>query len=98
MDIRERMVAFRKIRGIEVYKVAEELGISSYLLDVIENGGVTHPNIVERIRRFYGFTQEEVEVLMPENRRPSSPNYDLNKLKPYERPTYEEVFGCRAGQ
>lgn len=60
--------------------------VSPLLLGMVENGAVTHPIIVERIRKAYKLTEIESYELLPVHRRPNSPEYDPDKYKPPEDP------------
>lgn len=81
MAAREKMLEYRVNTGVSVRRIARRLGISVGLLDMVENGDVTHPNIALRMQKLYGLTDEETEELMPENYRKSSPKYDPDKYK-----------------
>ena len=58
--------------------------VSEALYSIVENGGVTLTSIAERIAEKFELTQLQMEELLPENRRPSSPKYDPDKY--VERP------------
>lgn len=75
------MVEWRKARSLDYYTIAKSLDISPGLLEMIENGDVTHPNIAKRIQELYKLTDEETEELIPENYRTSSKGYDPDKFK-----------------
>lgn len=47
---------------------------------MVEEGCVTHPNIVGRIKEYYGFSDEEAEELLPENYRKTSDKYEPDKF------------------
>ena len=66
--------------------------VSELLIERLEEDDscVTHPNLVKRIRKAYGLTKDQAELLLPENHRPSSPNYDPDRYKLADATT--EVF------
>lgn len=76
MTVREKMVAKRTGWGLTRKNLADEIGISQDLLGMVENGDVTHPNIVEKIKEAYELEDEEAELLLPINRRPNGGKYD----------------------
>lgn len=76
LTTRQKMIDYRNEHYITLEKMSRRVHVSEGLLGNIEDGWVTHPNIVERIQREYGLTDIEAEELLPENRRPSSPNYE----------------------
>lgn len=80
MTAREKMVAWRTERRLDLEPVANALDISPGLLDMIETGDVTHPNIARRIQELMKFTDEETEELMPEIHRKSSDKYEPDKF------------------
>lgn len=80
MTTREKMVAWRKERKLDLEPVAYAIDISPGLLDMIETGDVTHPNIARRIQELMKFTDEETEELMPEIHRKSSDKYEPDKF------------------
>lgn len=99
LPIGQKMVDYRNDHNITVPQMSRKLGISGQLLDILERGGVTHPNIVKRIQKVYGFTDDEVIMLLPKNRRPGHPEFDpdhyvlqadefMSKLLPKK----EEIF------
>ncbi len=81
----EKMVRFREERKITIALMARRIDVPACILGIVENGGVTHPNFVEKIKAGYRLTDEEAEMLLPECRRPSSPKYDPNHFV-YEPP------------
>ena len=85
MTTHEKMVLFREERKITITLMARKIGVPPCILGIVENGGVTHPNFVEKIKAGYRLTDEEAEMLLPECRRPSSPKYDPNHFV-YEPP------------
>ena len=81
MTTREKMKKLRKDRDISLRKMSEWTDVGAGLLNMVENGAVTHPKIVERIRIGYDLTEEEAEELLPKIHRKSSPDYDPDKYK-----------------
>ena len=68
MDVRERMHSWRVENDKTLESLSVETGVSSTLLAMIENGGVTHPEIAKRIAKAYGLTKEETLELIPKER------------------------------
>ena len=80
MEVRQKMIDYRNEHYISLEKMAKISRVPIVVLShVEEDGWVTHPNFVKRIKRYYKLTDEEAETLLPENRRQSSPNYDPDK-------------------
>ena len=78
MEERTYMIEYRERNGLSLHDMAKQCNTSTYLLVMLEScdNDVTHPNIAERIGRAYNLTPEQVEGLMPEHHRKSSPNYN----------------------
>ena len=76
LTIGQKMVDYRNDHNLTIGDMSRKLRISGQLLDILERGGVTHPNIVKRIQDVYEFTEDEVEMLLPKCRRPGDPEYD----------------------
>lgn len=81
MDVRAKMVEWRKERGLELSDLSRRSGISAEILGMVERGGVTHPIIVERISKLYELSDEEGEMLMPKIYRSNDPEYEPDKFK-----------------
>ena len=79
MGTREKMIKWRVSKSLSFNDISKLIGISGKLIAMIESGEVTHPKIVEKIKNFYDFSDNDVEELLPKNRRPSDPNYDPDK-------------------
>lgn len=77
---RTYMIQFREERQIDIQSMAKKCKISRALLELLEESDqdVTHPKIAERIGRAYKLNKKQVEGLMPEHYRKSSPNYNPN--------------------
>ena len=75
---REYMIQFREERGIEIQIMAKKCKISKTLLEMLEESDqeVTHPKIAECVGRAYKLNKQQIESLMPEHHRKSSPNYN----------------------
>ncbi|WP_458459295.1 helix-turn-helix domain-containing protein [Pseudobutyrivibrio sp.] len=75
------MQNYRQRSGLSYKDISRKCGVSDHLIEGIEEGYilVTHPNIVKKLDSVYQFTEKQFEELLPENRRPSSPNYDPDK-------------------
>lgn len=79
MTVREKMKQTRLDMHMTFKDMSRLSGASPLLLERIEEGFVTHPDIARRVGSAYGLTEQETEELMPEIHRRSSPNYDPNK-------------------
>ena len=79
MTVREKMVTFREKMHADLDTMASKCGTSRILLGMVENGEVTHPEIVKRIQKQYKLTDIEAEELLPINRRPHHPEYDPDR-------------------
>ena len=79
MTTREKMVDYRKKRGMTIKQMHRKCGVSEHLLENIEEGYVTHPKIAEIIGKAYELTEKEIEDLVPENHRKSSDKYEPDK-------------------
>ena len=73
------MISFRENYKLSYEKLSEKSGVSPGLIELVENGAVTHPLIVERFKELYSLTDIEAEELLPINRRPHDPKYDPDK-------------------
>ena len=67
-------------------------GISTSLLDLIENGGVTHPAIAKRIIKAYDLPEECLNDIIPRNYRKGSDEYDPDRYKRMENVDGNERF------
>lgn len=83
MAARTYMHEYRERNGITLEEMAQKCRISKNLLSMLEScdSDVTHPKIAERIGEAYELTAEQIEKLMPENYRKSSPNYDPDRYR-----------------
>ena len=61
--------------------IANLLGVSVMLMDILEEGGVTHPKLAEKIGKIYKMTNLEIELMMPPNYRKHGKKYDPDKYK-----------------
>lgn len=94
-SVREKMIQFRQKRGYTRKEMAYLCDTSSDIIGMIENGDVTHPKIAERIGEVYGLSKEEIYELMPENRRPGSPEYDPDKYVDWIKMDRKPQFGAK---
>lgn len=85
MTAREKMIAFRKKYNDDYDLLSRKCNVSARLIEMIENGHVTHLNIVERIRKVYHLTNLEAEELLPINRRKHGGDYDPDRYFVPER-------------
>lgn len=51
------------------------------LMDILEEGGVTHPKLAKKIGKIYGMTGAEIESMMPVNYRKHGKQYDPDRYK-----------------
>lgn len=61
--------------------IANLLGVSVMLMDILEEGGVTHPKLAKKIGKIYGMTGAEIEAMMPVNYRKHGKQYDPDRYK-----------------
>lgn len=87
MDVRKKLVNFRKDWGVSMLDMAKRCSISEELLSMIESGAVTHPRIAKRIGVIYGLSELEVEELMPVIHRPHGDDFD-----PYRYATPDRMY------
>lgn len=80
MTTREKMINYRKENGLSYKVLSAKSGVSGYLLEMVENGHVTHPSIAEKIMKAYKLTQEDIKELIPPNHIKGE-NYDPDKYK-----------------
>lgn len=78
-SVYDKIARHQKAERLNDRDMAYKLHIGEVLLRMIKKGEVTHPNIVKRIQKYFKLTDLEVEVLLPENRRPHSEKYDPDK-------------------
>ena len=62
------------------------------LLDLIENGGVTHPDIARRFVKAYEFPEDAVEELIPRNYREGTDDYDPDRYRRMENVDGKQDF------
>lgn len=67
-------------------------GISESLLDLIESGGVTHPDIARRFVTAYEFPEDAIEELIPRNYRKGSDEYDPDRYRRMENVDGKSIF------
>lgn len=74
--------------------MAQKLKISKTLLYWLEASDqeITHPNIAERVGAAYKLTPQQIEGLMPEHHRKSSPNYNPNL---YRRDEEDGIYSVK---
>ena len=82
MEIRGKMREWRKKNDKTLQSLSIETGISMSLLETIEEGGVTHPEIAKRIAKAYELSDEEAKLLMPKNIEPPCENRYKIIIKP----------------
>ena len=70
------MIRWRTKHSLSYNQLADISDVSPGLIEMLENGDVTHPNIAKRVAKAYGLTEMESYELMPEIHRPNSPLYD----------------------
>lgn len=78
--------------GLSLHEAAKGMHISDALLDVLENKGVTHPNIAQRVKRYYKLTNDEYLQIIPKIHRPGD-DYDPDKFRSWrDIPTKKGMF------
>lgn len=89
MTTREKMINWRIENDIPLRTISHWTGLSETILSMVEAGEVTHPKIVEKIRRAYHLTEKEAEELLPKNYRKSDPEYDPERyVSPIKKGDY----------
>lgn len=83
MTTREKMIKYRKENGLSYKVLSVKSGVNGYLLEMVENGHVTHPSIAEKIGKAYKLTEKDIQELIPPN-HVKGKNYDPDKYKPPE--------------
>ena len=78
--MRKNMIDKREKEGLTLETMATRCGVGRHLLEIIENGGVTHPDIAKQIGEGYGLTEKEWTELIPPNRRKGDSQYDPDKF------------------
>lgn len=81
MTAREKMIKYRKENNLSYKILSVKSGVNRYLLEMVENGHVTHPAIAEKICKVYKLSKEDLLELIPSNHVPGE-NYDPDKFKP----------------
>lgn len=61
--------------------IANLLGVSVMLMDILEEGGVAHPNLAAKIGKIYKMSNSEIESMMPVNYRKHGKQYDPDRYK-----------------
>lgn len=84
MSAVDEMIAWREGLGLTLKDLSKRSGVSIGLLELIENGGVTHPDIAARICEVYELPQEYAQEFIPKHRRQNTEDYDPDKYKQYE--------------
>ena len=72
------MIDYREKHSLRLKEMAARCKISATLLSMLErcDQEYTLPKIAERIGMQYQMTEKQIEALMPDHYRKSSPNYD----------------------
>lgn len=83
MAAREYMIAFRREHDVSIQAMAKICDVSQTLLGMLEadDQQVTHPMLAAKIGKKYRLTKAQIEGMLPENYRKSSPNYNPDKYK-----------------
>lgn len=76
---RDAMKEYRESARLTKKQAAEVCGVSEDVYKIVENGGVTHPNLAAKIGEAMGLSELQTEELMPENHRPHSDKYEPDK-------------------
>ena len=81
MDVRQKMIDWRKKHDLTLEHISRASGVSKNLLELVENGSVTHPDIARQIGEAYCLSEDDILELMPKNRRSGREGYDPDKYK-----------------
>ena len=81
MTAHEKIRHWQEQNHFDTFQAAKVIGINEMTYFVVSEGSVTAPGIAKKFQRVIGFTDEEAEELMPENRRPLTEpeKYDPDK-------------------
>lgn len=77
-------VKIRKVREAfqtDKQTIANMVGVSVMLMDILEEGGVTHPKLAKKIGKIYKMSNYEIEAMMPVNYRKHGKQYDPDRYK-----------------
>lgn len=78
-------VKIRKVRETlhaDKQVIANLVGVSAMLMDILEEGGTTHPKLAKKVGKIYQMTNLEIELMMPPNyRKKHGKGYDPDKYK-----------------
>lgn len=77
--VRTKIKEYREKRWFTREQFGKQVGISKYLVGMIEEGDVTHPKIAQRIAEVVGLTDLETEFLMPIIHRSHGEDYEPNR-------------------
>ena len=86
------MVAWREKEGLTLKQMSLRSGISVRLLELIEGGGVTHPDIARRFVAAYEFPEEYIQQIIPKNYRKDSDEYDPDRYRRMENVDGKDMF------
>lgn len=77
----EKIRLVREASELSKQEIANLLGVSVMLMDILEEGGATHPKLAKKIGKIYGMTGAEIESMMPVNYRKHGKQYDPDRYK-----------------
>ena len=66
---REKMIAYREKRGYTINEMSAKCKCSVKLLEIVEHGGITHPDIAADIARAYKLSVKDYNTLVSEKNR-----------------------------
>lgn len=69
--------------------LAKRIGISKNLLEMVENGGVTHPKIARIIGEVYGLEEKDILELSPVKSQEDKPSTKWTDFKIVSNPVQE---------
>ena len=79
MTAREKMKKWREERQLDYDDISKMIDVGSHLIEMIEQGHVTHPIIARKMQKLYSLTDLEMEELLPENKREHSHEYEPDR-------------------
>lgn len=81
IPVSERIANARKESGLTQDEIGALFEVSAALMDILEEGGVTHPKIAKKIGGRFGLTELDVESIIPPNLRKHGGCYDPDKYR-----------------
>lgn len=81
IPVSERIANAREKSGLTQDEIGRLFGVSSALMDILEESGVTHPKIAKKIGKRFGLNELDIESIIPLNLRKHGGCYDPDKYR-----------------